>query len=339
MSSTPSVPQGPTPQRIMEMTWGFTAVHILNAALKIKLFDHLDTGPKLLEDLAAAAKASPRGVRAVANALVGLQMLAKDGEKYKLTPESAAFLVSTRPGYHGTLISHFASEIGETWAKLPETIVTGKPARSVNAEQGGAEFFREFVESLFIMNYAAAKALGADLAKTNKRPAKILDLAAGSGVWAIGVAEAIPGSSITAVDWPEVTPVTRRVAQRHGLGDRLKTIDGDLSTADFGTGHDIAVLGHILHSEGEAKSRKLLKKCFDALAPGGTIAIAEFVPNDDRTGPPMPLIFAVNMLVHTDVGDTFTFAQMTQWLTEAGFKQPRKLEIPGPSPLLLATKP
>ena len=94
-----------------------------------------------------------------------------------------------------------------------------------------------------------------------------------------------------------------------------------------------------MHSEGRERSRQLLRKVFKALAPGGTIAIAEFVPNDARTGPPAPLIFAVNMLVNTSVGDTFTFAEMSRWLREAGFQKPRQLDAGGVSPLILATKP
>ena len=80
-------------------------------------------------------------------------------------------------------------------------------------------------------------------------------------------------------------------------------------------------------------------KVFSALAPGGTVAIQEFVPNDDRTGPPNALIFAVNMLVNTEAGDTFTFAEMSQWLRKAGFRNPRLLDAPSVSPLVLADKP
>jgi hypothetical protein len=124
-----------------------------------------------------------------------------------------------------------------------------------------------------------------------------------------------------------------------GLAERLSPHPGDLLEADFGTGHDIATIGHILHSEGPSRSRKLLKKAFDSLAPGGTISIAEFVCNNERTGPPQSLIFAVNMLVNTDEGDTYTFAEIGSWLEEAGFVNARQLESPGPAPLILATKP
>ena len=133
--------------------------------------------------------------------------------------------------------------------------------------------------------------------------------------------------------------VTKQVARRQGVGDRLRTVAGDLLEADFGVGHHVATMGHVLHSEGRDRSRQLLRKTFAALAPGGTVVISEFMPNDGRTGPPTPLIFAVNMLVHTEAGDTFTFAEMAAWLLEAGFRKPRLLEAPAPSPLLLATRP
>ena len=109
--------------------------------------------------------------------------------------------------------------------------------------------------------------------------------------------------------------------------------------AEFGSGHQVATLGHIIHSEGKERSQALLKKTFAALTSGGTIAIGEMIPNDDRTGPAFPLLFAVNMLVNTEKGDTFTFAEMSGWLQEAGFTNPRLVDAPSVSPLLLATKP
>jgi hypothetical protein len=137
----------------------------------------------------------------------------------------------------------------------------------------------------------------------------------------------------------EVLPATRETVARFGLTERFKFVAGDLLTADFGSGYNVATLGHILHSEGEARGRSLLRKTFEALAPGGTIAIAEFLVNEDRTGPVMSLFFAANMLVNTDNGDTFSFGEIGAWLTEAGFTNARLLEVPGPSPLILATKP
>src|SRR5207253_3610219 len=136
-----------------------------------------------------------------------------------------------------------------------------------------------------------------------------LDVAAGSGVWSIGVAQQSPHATVTAVDWPNVLEVTRRFAAQFGLAERFSYIAGDMHTVEFGNGYHIAILGHILHGESEQRSRDLLKKTFLALAPGGAIAIPEFLVNDDSTGPMMPLIFALNMLVHTEDGDAYSFEQ------------------------------
>ena len=146
----------------------------------------------------------------------------------------------------------------------------------------------------------------------------MLDLAAGSGVWGIALAQGSEQVRVTAVDWPDVIPITRKTVGKFGLTERYSFIAGDLLQVDFGTGHTVATLGHILHSEGRERSRELLKKTFQALAPGGTIAIAEFLVNADRTGPLNGLFFALNMLVNTDSGDTYSFEEISGWLTDAG---------------------
>jgi 3-hydroxy-5-methyl-1-naphthoate 3-O-methyltransferase len=225
------------------------------------------------------------------------------------------------------------------WLEITQTVRTGQPAISVNQEQSGANFFEDFVEDIFPMSYAAAQTLGDALKLASAQaPVRVLDLAAGSGVWGVALAQKSPNVHVTAVDWPAVIPVTRRVAARFNLADRFSYIEGDLLQVDFGKDHNIATLGHILHSEGESRSRQLLQKTFAALAAGGTIAISEFVLNEDRTGPPNAAIFAVNMLVHTDQGNAFTLSEISGWLKEAGFTKIRTLEAPAPSPLILADK-
>ena len=123
--------------------------------------------------------------------------------------------------------------------------------------------------------------------------------------------------------------ITKAVARRCGLLHRFQFVAGDLLSADFGGGHNIAILGHILHTEGATRSQALPKRTFAALAPGGIIAIADFLVNEGRTGPPMGLIWAVNMLVQAEEGDTFSFGEIGGWLRDAGFENPRPLENPG----------
>ena len=324
----------------MQFAWGYAAPLILEAALNHGLFDLLDQAPQTVGELAAQSGASVRGLTAILNALVGLEFLVRQGDRYALTPESAAFLVSTKSAYHGGFFRHVTRQILPQWMQLTDAVGSGRPTVAANRQGQGQQFFAEFVEGLFPLSYRAAQVVGEHLGISKvTAPTSVLDIGAGSGVWGIALSHQSPFVTVRAVDWPKVLKVTRKLARRHGVGDRLQTVAGDLLEADFGTGHQVATIGHILHSEGRERSRQLLRKTFQALASGGTIVISEFVPNEDRTGPPMPLIFAVNMLLHTEAGDTFTFGEMADWLREAGFANPRQIKAPAPSPLILATRP
>jgi ubiquinone/menaquinone biosynthesis C-methylase UbiE len=326
-----------TPQRIMQFAWAYAAPLILEAALRNKVFDTLDGGPKTLDEVHAATGASTRGLAAIMNALCGFELLDKDTQgRYSLTPESAAFLVSTKPSFMGGMIAHTSEQLIPKWLQINEVVRTGKAATAVNQEGDGAAFFEELVPNIFNMSYPAAQTLAAHL-RLDK--AHVLDLATGSGVWGIALAQSSADVRVSVVDWPSILEITKKITARFGVEDRFSYIPGDLGKVDFGQGYNVATLGHILHSEGEERSRSLLKKTFKALASGGTIAIAEFLVNPDRKGPAMSLIFAVNMLVNTDSGTTWSFEEISQWLREAGFTNPRQLDSPGPSPLILATKP
>ena len=344
MTTTTAVPTAPathvTPERILQLAWGYAPPLVLEAAIRYGVFDQLDKGPTNLDQLAQATGTSKRGLAAIANVLVGLNFLSKDqNEIYSLTAESSAFLVSTKPSFQGGVIRHTSEQLLPRWLKLNEVVATGKPVRAVNQEQSGGEFFHAFVADIFPMSYGAARELAGHLNLAAGAAASVLDLAAGSGVWGIAIAQSAENVRVTAVDWPEVIDVTKKTVAKFGLSERYTFVEGDLSTADFGSGHTVATLGHILHSEGVERSKDLLARTFEALAPGGTIAIQEFLVNVDRTGPLSGLIFAVNMLVNTDTGDTFAFEEISGWLIEAGFVDPRTLTAPGPSPLILATKP
>src|SRR5262249_45915844 len=130
-----------------------------------------------------------------------------------------AFLVSTKPSFFGEFYRHMSARIVPNWLKLEEIVRTGKPVMTANDNREGAEFFADFVEAIYPMSYATAKALGEHLKLAKaKKPVSVLDLAAGSGVWGITLAEESPHVRITAVDWPEVLDVTKRVANRRRRG-------------------------------------------------------------------------------------------------------------------------
>jgi len=330
-----------TPERLQQLGFGYAPPLIISAAVNNRVFDALDSGAKTVEQLQKETGASARGLRAIMDALVGMELLKKDRQwKYSLTPESQAFLISERPG---TLAGFFGSVLpilASRWLRLTDIVREGRPPVAVNQETEGTEFFSQLVETIVPMSYPGAQKLADHLKVANaKEQVRVIDLAAGSGIWGIAVAQKSTQVRVTAVDWAGMIPTTKRITKKFGVRDRFDFIEGDLSEANFGTGYDVATLGHILHSEGEERSRQLLKKTLRALKSGGTIAIAEWLVNDNRTKPLPSLMFSVQMLVNTEKGDTFSFNEIKKWLEDAGFKKVRKLEAPGPSPLILATKP
>ena len=330
-----------TPERLMQFGFAYAPPLIIGAAVTNKVFDTLESGDKTIEQVGKETGASERGLRIIMNALVGLELLKKDRKgKYSLTPESAAFLLSGKPATQAGFFATILPQLVSRWLSLTDVVREGRPVLAVNQEEPGTEFFSQLVENIIPMSYPGAQALGdhLKLAKT-KDEVRVLDLAAGSGIWGIALVQKSPHVRVTAFDWAGMIPTTKRITQKFGVADRFNYIEGDLLEANFGNGYDIAILGHILHSEGEERSRELLKKTFRALKSGGTIAIAEWLVNDDRTKPLPSLMFAVQMLVNTEKGDAFSFNEIKRWLEETGFNKVRKLEAPGPSPLILATKP
>src|SRR5438094_4373886 len=330
-----------TPERLMQFGFAYAPPLIIGAAVSNKVFDSLATGAKTVAQLSKETGASTRGLRAIMNALIGLELLKKDRQgKYSLTPESASFLVTNKPGTLAGFFRTILPQLVSRWLQLTEVARTGRPVTAVNEETEGTEFFSQLVENIIPMSYGCAHKLRDHLKVGKaKNELRVLDLAAGSGIWGIALAEKSPRVRVAAVDWAGMIPTTKRITQKFGVGDRFEFVGGDLLVANFGSGYDIATLGHILHSEGEDRSRQLLKKTFRALKSGGTVAIAEWLVKDDRTEPLPSLMFAVQMLVNTEKGDTFSFNEIKTWLEEAGFKKVRKLDAPGPSPLILATKP
>jgi len=329
-----------TPMRLIQMAWSFVIPLAIDSAVRTGIFDVLGEHPKTIAQVCQETACSPRGVEPLLNFLISIELLSRTADGlYSLTPESSAFLVSTKPSFHGGFISHLTADLIPKFLELEQVVRTGCPARPVNREAEGTTFFKNFVEDLMPLNFPAAQTLASHLASSRKvETTQILDIAAGSGVWGIAAAQAFPSASLTAVDYAEVLEVTRSVVSRFGLNGRFHGIAGDVLRVNLGTGYSIAILGHILHSEGEERSRAILHKLHEALAPQGTIAIAEFVLNEDQTSPPAVACFNLNMAVNTEHGRTFMFRELQDWLKLAGFRNIRTLDVPGPSPLVLAEK-
>jgi len=332
-----------TPQGLLQMHMAMAASRVLSAALQIDLFGHLAAGHETAEALAGAAGASPRGTRMLLDALVALGLLGKENARYLLPPGTRAYLVRESPDYVGALME--SDDLWNAWGGLPEAVRTGRPSVMVERQERAEAFFPILIRSLHVVNREPARRLAAALGMgTRHRGLRVLDVGAGSAVWSIALAEADATAHVTAHDFPGVLKETARFVAQHGLGERFDYLAGDLNSVDFGAARfDLVVLGNIVHSEGEASSRRLFRRLAAALDTGGRLAILDFFPNEERTGPPPPVLFALNMLVNTENGDTFTLSQYRSWLAEAGFATVATADIGEqggmPAPAVIATKP
>ncbi len=328
-----------TPLRIMEDLWASWRTQALVAGIELGVFTHIAEGSRTPKDIARAAQASERGIERLLNALVGIAYLTKKGDRYELEPIAREFLVRGKDAYRGDA-AQTVRLVWESWAQLTDVVRTGRPMESVDAEQRGREFFPKLVGALFPGSFAAARAAALALpAKTRRRIKAILDVAAGSGAWSIPFAQAFPDVRVTALDFPEVTAITKQFTERFGVADRYDYLEGNLREVDFGRErYDLVILGHIIHSEGAERGQKLVQKSHQALKDGGLLLIAEIIPNDTRTGPTLPLLFGLNMLLRTEHGDVFTMREYRTWLKNTGFTKITSVPVPAPSPLILATK-
>jgi ubiquinone/menaquinone biosynthesis C-methylase UbiE len=325
-------------EQLLQMHLGFAPARVLTTALELDVFSHLAAGKTSAGEVAQAAGATERGTRMVLDALAGIGLLGKNGKGYELTEVAEQFLVRGSPAYLGDFLT--LDRIWKSWSGLTETVRTGKPYSCVECQEEAEKFFPKLIRGLHVVNAEPARLTAEALhVGTRRRGLRVLDVACGSGVWGIAIAQADPEARVTAQDFPAVLEVTRQFLKRHGVENRYSFLPGNLKETDFGEARfDLATLGHIVHTEGERSSRDLFRRVFRALRSGGEIAIADMIPNDERTGPAFPLIFALNMLVNTEAGDTFTFAEYERWLKGAGFTRVEAVDIHSHSPLIVGHK-
>jgi cyclopropane fatty-acyl-phospholipid synthase-like methyltransferase len=168
---------------------------------------------------------------------------------------------------------------------------------------------------------------------------RVLDLGGGSGAYAMAFARAQPGLEVTVFDLPTVTPLTRRYVAQGGMQDRIHTRDGDLRNDPYGARYDLVFVSAICHMNGSDENRAMLRRVREALAPGGRAVIQDFILNEDKTAPTGAALFALNMLVGTREGSAYSDVEYGAWLTETGFVDVRRVELPGPTDLMVAARP
>ncbi len=326
-------------QTLLPLMFSFAPNRILASAIQLRVFPEIAAGRATLANLAASTGTNARALRMLLDALTGMALLDKSDGQYHLTELAGRHLLPASPDYIGTILE--TDDVWESWSGLADTIRAGQPPAPRDKPGAAEEFFSRLVRGLHVANYPVAqRAAEALRAGTDRAGLEIIDIGCGSGVWGIAVAQADPTARLTLQDLPGVLDrVTRAMVARYGLSDRTRYRAGSYHEMDLGTAeYDLAILGNIIHMESAEGTHRLFQLAARALRPGGRLAIIDMFPNDERTGPFFPLMFALNMLVATSHGDTYTLAELRLWLSEAGFSGIETFDIGHHSPLLVARK-
>jgi len=336
--STPT--HHPTPEIVFEAFNAYQRTFTLTGAIELEVFTHIADGATTARDIASRANADARGMRILCDYLTIQGFLTKNGSSYGLTPESAAFLSKRSPAYMGSIGKFLTTEAHFGHFKNIAAVVRkGGALEGEGNMEANAEVWVEFANSMVPIVMGAAMGLPPMITKPGQ-PAKVLDIAAGHGMFGIQVASFNTAAKVVAVDWPNVLQVAVANAARAGVTDRYTALAGSAFEVDFGSGYDIVLLPNFLHHFDPPTNVKLLKKIHAAMNPGGTLATLEFVPNDDRVTPPIPASFSMMMLASTPSGDAFTFREFDQMFREAGFGESKIQNMPNsPEQLILTARP
>ncbi len=309
-----------SPRDIMDIATGFQRARPLLTAFELDLFTVLNDEPKTSDQVAAAVGADPRATDRLMNALTALGLLEKHGGHFSNGPAASKHLVKGKPDYMAGL--RHTAHLWNTWSNLTETVRRGTPAPRPPTNDRGEEWLRAFIAAMHWRARASAP-LVVNLLDLDG-VSRVLDVGGGSGAYAMAFARR--GISAVVFDLPNVLPLTRAYVQNEGLSAEVETVPGDYLRDSLPGGFDLVFLSAIVHSNSFDENRALIAKAAGALRAGGQVVVQEFLMNEDRSGPLQPALFALNMLVGTERGDTYTESEVGEWMRAAGLGNLRRRE-------------
>lgn len=331
---------GTTPERVFETLNAYQRTAALRAAIELDLFTAIGEGADTVPAAAKRCGATERGVRILCDYLSIVGLLEKSGDRYRLPADSAAFLSKRSPAYLGGIVGFMAAPgLVRNFDHLAETIRSGSVPDGGNTVAGEEqELWVDFARAMAPMMVPLAQGMAQVLAIESMGAVRILDLAAGHGIFGITLAQRNPRAEVVAVDWAGVLTVAEQNAKRMGVADRHRLLPGDAFAVDYGSGFDVALVTNFLHHFDPPTCTSLLRKVAAAMNPGGRLVVLEFVPNDDRVTPPTPAAFALTMLAGTPSGDAYTFAELRKMAEDAGFRDVAAHTLPMPQTVVTATR-
>ena len=310
-----------TPGIVFENLQAFQRTAALKAAIELDVFRAVGQGPGDVASIARHASASERGIRILCDFLVVNGLLQKVDGHYQHTPSSAAFLDPTSPSCLSSIVGFLAHpSVREPYEHLADIVRTGRTALPGEGTVEPENPIRvQFAQSMGPMMAPMAAPLGRIVLEGRRGPLKVLDIAAGHGLFGIEVAKQHAQAHVTGLDWAPVLRVALENARTAGVHERYDMLPGSAFDVDFAGPYDVVLLTNFLHHFDVDTCIKLLKKVRSSIKPGGCAATLEFVPNDDRVSPPQPAAFSMTMLVTTASGDAYTFRELADMHVHAGF--------------------
>lgn len=327
--STPASQQ-PSPQLFFQTVNAHQRTEALKTAIELEVFTAIGEGNTTTPDIAKRCQASEKGVRILCDYLTIMEMLTKQNGQYELTLDSSVFLDKRSPAYLGGAIEFLASPLLAGSAKfMTEAVRKGGTAMPDDGTIGPENpVWVTFARTMGALMTMPSQLIPKLVDPKADRKLKILDVAAGHGLFGIGFAQNNPQVEVTALDWKAVLEVAKENAQKAGVADRFSTIEGSAFDVAFGTGYDLVLLTNFLHHFDPPTCETLLRKVHAALADGGRAVTLEFVPNDDRVTPPDAAGFSMMMLLSTPSGDAYTFAELEKMFANAGFSRSTLYPLP-----------
>ncbi len=328
----------PNPGLIFDMVNAHQRTAALKAAIDLDIFRAVGDGPGDIASIARHCSASDRGTRILCDFLVINGVLAKDNGRYTHTPSSAAFLDPRSPACMASVAQFLSNpQMNESYAHLANVVRSG---RTVLPGSGSVEpenpVWVEFAEKMAPMMGPMAAPFSEVVLNGHSGPMRVLDIAAGHGLFGIEIAKQNPQAHVTGLDWAKVLEVAVRNAHKAGVADRYDLLPGSAFEVDFKGPYDAVLLTNFLHHFDVPACVGLLKKVHASLKPGGRAVTLEFVPNEDRVSPPMSAAFSLIMLATTESGDAYTLKELTSMYHEAGFKDVSGHPIPqGPQTVVM----
>ncbi len=323
---------GILPDDLNEMIRGFMASRAILTGLELDIFSAVGEG-KPAEQVAQRIHADSRATEVLLNSLASLKLLQKKGDVFYNSADCARFFCegsadNARPG-----LLHTAN-LWERWSTLTDAVHAGTSVAShARGPQGVVSFIAAMDRNAKERAAAVVQAVGANGAK------RMLDLGGGSGAYSIAFARAVPELNSEIMDLAEVVPLTQGHIRQARLSGRIRTRVGDMLRDPLGENYDLILVSSICHMFSVEENRTLFERAYRALARGGRFVVQDFILQPDKTGPRFAALFALNMLVGTRGGGSYSEPEYAEWLRDAGFSEIRRVHLPGPADLMIGLRP